>query len=76
MPKQLPSPSAVGSQAEEQAEIAILAHRYYEEEGRPEGRSHEHWLRAEQEILANKIALDGKSETPAGNAPKGRRKRP
>lgn len=33
-----------------EAEIARLAHRYYEEEGRPEGRAEEHWLRAEREI--------------------------
>ena len=26
------------------------SYRYYEEEGYPEGRSHEHWLRAEQEV--------------------------
>ena len=31
-------------------EIARLAHRYYEEEGRPDGRADEHWLRAEQEF--------------------------
>ncbi len=33
-----------------EAEIARLAYRYYEEEGRPEGRADEHWLRAEREI--------------------------
>ena len=31
-------------------EIARLAHHYYEEEGRPEGRDKEHWARAEEEI--------------------------
>jgi hypothetical protein len=43
-----PSVSAVGSHLDE--EIAQLAHRYYEEEGKPEGRAHEHWLRAEREL--------------------------
>lgn len=31
-------------------EIARLAHQYYQEEGRPEGRAKEHWERAEGEI--------------------------
>ena len=50
MPEQHLSISAVGSHLDEEAEIATLAYRYYEEEGYPEGRSHEHWLRAEQEV--------------------------
>ncbi len=29
-----------------EAEIAALAHKYWEEEGRPEGRSEIHWQRA------------------------------
>lgn len=29
-------------------DIAHLAYRYYEEEGRPEGCAEEHWHRAEQ----------------------------
>lgn len=27
--------------------IRVQAHRFWEEEGRPDGRAHEHWLRAE-----------------------------
>ncbi len=42
------SDSPNGANAE--AEIARLAYRYYEEEGRPEGKAEEHWLRAEMEI--------------------------
>jgi len=42
--------SAVGSHLDEEIEIASLAHRYYEEEGCPEGRSLEHWVRAEREF--------------------------
>ncbi len=48
MPDESPSTSANDANPEE--EIARLAHRYYEEEGRPEGRSEEHWFRAEREI--------------------------
>ena len=33
-----------------EADIAALAHRYYEEEGHPEGKAEEHWARAEREI--------------------------
>jgi|GEM_PF-2830457 len=29
-------------------DIARLAYRYYEEEGRPDGSAEDHWLRAEQ----------------------------
>ena len=31
-----------------EGDIAHLAYRYYEEEGRPDGRADEHWHRAEQ----------------------------
>jgi hypothetical protein len=50
MPEQNLSISAVASHLDEEAEIATLAYRYYEEEGYPEARAHEHWLRAEQEV--------------------------
>jgi DNA-binding GntR family transcriptional regulator len=45
---QHPSTSAAASHPEE--EIARLAYRYYEEEGRPEGRAEEHWRRAAEEF--------------------------
>ena len=45
-----PTPSDSPNGANVEAEIARLAYRYYEEEGRPEGKSDEHWLRAEMEI--------------------------
>jgi Protein of unknown function (DUF2934) len=47
-----PSSSAIGTHLDETVEIAALAHRYYEEEGCPEGRSLEHWTRAEREYRA------------------------
>jgi len=49
-----PSESAVGAHFDEELEITALAQRFYEEEGRPEGRSLEHWLRAEREIHARR----------------------
>jgi len=40
----------LGRISDEEAGIATLAYRYYKEEGFPEGRTHKHWLRAEQEV--------------------------
>jgi len=45
---QHPAESTFGLHIDE--EIARLAYRYYEEDGRPEGRAEEHWLRAQQEF--------------------------
>jgi hypothetical protein len=42
--------SPIRLHSDEEAEIARLAYRYYCEEGCPEGRAHEHWLRAEREV--------------------------
>jgi hypothetical protein len=50
MTEEISSTSAVGSYIDEEAEIAALAYRFYEEEGRPEGRASDHWLRAEREL--------------------------
>ena len=47
-----PPLTAVESSLDEETEIAVLAYRFYEEEGRPEGKAQEHWSRAEQEIQA------------------------
>lgn len=45
------SSSSTGeSYVDQEAEISDLAYRFYEEEGRPEGRASDHWLRAEREI--------------------------
>ena len=59
-----PSVSAVGSHLDELTEIAALAQRYYEEEGRPEGRAMEHWLRAERELHAHSAAPRPAPERP------------
>ena len=45
----LPS-SPIRVHPNEEAEISALAYRYYCEEGCPEGKSHEHWVRAEREV--------------------------
>lgn len=34
----------------EQEQIAIVAYRIYEDEGRPEGKAEEHWARAEHVV--------------------------
>jgi len=52
MTEEHPSWSAVGVILDEETEIAALAQRYYEEEGRPKDRSLEHWSRAEREVRA------------------------
>ena len=44
------SSSTDRSYVDQEADIAALAYRFYEEEGRPEGRASDHWLRAEREI--------------------------
>ena len=35
-------------------EIALLAQRFYEAEGRPEGKAMEHWLRAEAQLVSER----------------------
>jgi hypothetical protein len=34
-----------------QAQIAALAHQFWESEGKPKGKAEEHWKRAEEHIL-------------------------
>jgi hypothetical protein len=34
-------------------DIALLAYALWQEQGCPEGRHEEHWLKAEQELTAN-----------------------
>jgi hypothetical protein len=52
MSEQHPSVSAVGSHFDEEATIDALAQRYYEKDGRPEGRFDEYRLRAERDFRA------------------------
>ncbi len=48
-------------------EIAACAQRIYENEGRPEGKSMDHWLQAEAQLVAERKADAGMSpaKTPA-----------
>jgi hypothetical protein len=39
-----------------------LAQQYWEEEGRPEGRAEEHWIRAEQVVLGQVATATGEGE--------------
>lgn len=43
----------VAAPAPNAPEIQALAYRYYLEEGRPEGRALDHWVRAEQTLSMN-----------------------
>jgi len=64
-----PSESAVGTHMDHLTEVAALAQRYYEEEGRPEGRSMEHWLRAERELQPH-FAEHASAAPPTGEDPR------
>jgi Protein of unknown function (DUF2934) len=47
-------------------EIACLAYHIYEKEGRPEGKSAEHWARAERAIHEQRVRVprsDGSKAT-------------
>jgi hypothetical protein len=61
--EQTPPVSADALRFEE--EISQLAQKYYDEEGRPEGRDKEHWHRAEQEIRSR----DGQPSDSTSSAP-------
>lgn len=50
----------------EHEQIESLAYRFYEEEGRPDGRADEHWARAEQFICAEHLAIASSSEKSEG----------
>lgn len=62
MPEEHVSISAVGRHFDEEVEIAALAYRYYEEEGRPLGRALEHWQRAEREFRERHRLTELRSE--------------
>ncbi len=48
----------------DQETIAALARKFWEEEGRPEGKDQEHWLRAETQLRAQE-----RKQTPAPPEP-------
>lgn len=38
-------------------QVAMRARQFWEEEGRPEGKAEEHWLRAEAELHQEEIVI-------------------
>lgn len=64
MSKESSPSSPIGVHSDEEAEIAALAYRFYREEGCPEGKAHEHWLRAEQEVGGKAPSADPKVHQP------------
>ena len=61
MSEQNSTVSAVGLHFEE--EIAALAYRYFEDEGRPEGKADEHWARASREVRGEPPQSAGPTDT-------------
>ena len=55
-------------------EIAALAQRFYEAEGRPNGKAMEHWLRAEAQLVSERrektMPLKSGAPKTISNAPK------
>lgn len=43
-------------------EIATLAEKYWEEEGRPEGKAEEHWARAEEALRQHAESAESAKE--------------
>jgi hypothetical protein len=56
-------------------EVARRAYEIWEEDGRPEGRDHDHWVRAEQDVLATPAEQDAVA-TPADSAKPASRRKP
>ena len=54
--------------------IRIRAYEIWEEEGRPEGREREHWIRAAAE-LEESVVLDDMTDKPDEAAPKAKKPR-
>jgi hypothetical protein len=53
----------------EQEHIAALAYKFYEEEGRPEGKADEHWAKAERAVREQRMpAPDAEREVPSAEA--------
>jgi hypothetical protein len=50
--------------------IRNLAHRFWEEEGRPEGREAEHWRRAQEKLSGDEVA-DPAQASPATGSGRG-----
>jgi Protein of unknown function (DUF2934) len=60
----------------EEAEIAALAYRLYCEEGCPEGKAREHWLRAEREVRGKAPSANSETSQTEVPAPSARAENP
>ena len=58
MPEDYIPLSSLIRHCEFEAEVEALARQYYEEEGRPEGRALDHWIRAENEVRRRHAVAD------------------
>ncbi len=57
--------------SKDQSQIAALAHKFWEDEGRPEGRAEAHWLRATEVLVKAPVAKPvAKAKAPAKKAAK------
>ncbi|HEX8296231.1 MAG TPA: DUF2934 domain-containing protein [Chthoniobacteraceae bacterium] len=52
------------SSSSSEERITELARQFWEEEGRPEGKAHEHWSRAEEQLRGSSMGSSD-PETPA-----------
>jgi Protein of unknown function (DUF2934) len=50
--------SQIRLHSDEEAETATLAYRFYCEEGCPEGKADEHWMRAEREVRGRSKSVE------------------
>ena len=50
--------SPIRLHSDDEAEIATLAYRFYCEEGCPQGKADEHWMRAEREIRGRSKSVE------------------
>lgn len=66
MSEDLASIASAARHFEYQLRIAVLAHRFYEEENCPDGRALDHWLRAEQEVRRAFFTEDKSDESSSG----------
>lgn len=60
-------------QAESQTKIAQRAYEIWEQEGRPDGRDLEHWLRAESVLRQGSTAGEVSAEAAAASSQKSRK---
>lgn len=50
----------------DEEKIRARAYAIWEREGYPQGREHDHWIQAREELIAEKVIGEGASAEPAG----------